>query len=147
MLGPKPIVVPPRLPWEPIEPDLTWQQKLRAMPRSRWVIMGLSVLMTILIIVGFVLDTRKGLNHRVLQVVMVNSWPASRSTADIEADRKRETAEIADKMSQSRAYIASLPPTKQVGAAKEYNAYLAALKPSQRPADAAPLPVPNVVSK
>jgi hypothetical protein len=147
MLGPKPITVPPRLPWEPVVPELTWQQKLRALPRSRWIIMGLSVAMTILILVGFVLDTRKGFNHRVLPVTMVNSWPATRSDADIAADRKRENADIAEKMGQSRAFIASLPPTGQVEATKEYNAYLAALKPSQRPADAAPLPVPTVVSK
>ena len=78
MLGPKPIVVPPRLPWEPLEVEPTWREKLRTLPRSRWVILGLSFLVTTVIVFGFVIDAKKNMPTRTLTLRYFSSWPATR---------------------------------------------------------------------
>ena len=141
MLGPKPIVIPPPLPWQTPEPELGWREQLRRWPRSRWVIAGLAVLTTLLIMTGFMLDARSLKPGRVVTVVRFENWRADRSAADIAADRQAGNARIAADLAASRAYIAGLPPARRAEAVAGYNAYAASLKPSQRPADAM-LPVP-----
>ncbi|MGL4541076.1 MAG: hypothetical protein ACRCUI_01035 [Polymorphobacter sp.] len=135
MLGPKPIIVPPRLPWEPVEPVLNWRQRLRALPRSRWVILGLSFLITTIIVIGFVLDAKSNMPSPVLKLVYAQSWPEARSAADIAASRAQEKADFDARYAASRAHIATLPPAEQAAARDQYNLYAAAQKPSLRPAD------------
>lgn len=147
-LGPKPIIVPPRLPWEPIEVELGWRDKLRQLPRSRWVILGLSSLVTSVIVFGFVIDAKRNMPGPTLTLRYFQSWPTTRSTKDIDADRAAEKADFARQFAGSRAYIASLPPADQAAARDQYNQFAAALGPSLRPDDyVAPkpvVPVPNV---
>ncbi|HPU16295.1 MAG TPA: hypothetical protein PK808_09415, partial [Polymorphobacter sp.] len=95
MLGPKPIIVPPRLPWEPVEVELTWHEKLRSLPRSRWVILGLSFLVTAVIVLGFVVDAKKNMPTRTLTLRYFQSWPATRNAQDLATDRAAEKADYA----------------------------------------------------
>jgi hypothetical protein len=147
MLGPKPIVVPPRLPWEPLEVEPTWREKLRTLPRSRWVILGLSFLVTTVIVFGFVIDAKKNMPTRTLTLRYFSSWPATRSAEDLAADRAAEKADYARQFAASRAYIATLPPAEQAAARDQYNAFAASLGPSLRPDDYVPpkpiVPVPD----
>jgi len=136
--GPKPIVVPPRLPWEPVEVELSWTEKLRRLPRSRWIILLLSVLVTSVIVFGFVIDAKKNMPTRTLTLRYFQSWPATRSAEDIAADRAAEKADYARRFAESRAYIATLPPAEQQAARDQYSAYAAALGPSLRPPDYVP---------
>lgn len=134
-LGPKPIIVPPRLPWEPVEIELNWREKLRQLPRSRWVILVLSVIVTSVIVFGFVIDAGKGLPGPTPVLLYFQSWPATRTIKDVEADRAAEKVDYAHQFAESRAYIATLPAAKQAKARDQYNAYAAALGPSLRPGD------------
>ena len=138
MLGPKPIIVPPRLPWEPVEVELGWLDKLRALPRSRWVILGLSFLVTAVIVFGFVIDAKKNMPGQTLTLRYFQSWPATRSAQDLAADRAAEKADYARQFAASRAYIAALPPAEQAAARDQYNAFAASLGPSLRPDDYVP---------
>jgi len=134
-LGPKPIIVPPRLPWEPVEVELGWRDRLRRLPRSRWVILGLSVLVTSVILFGFVIDAKRNMPGPTPVLRYFQSWPANRTLGDVNADRAAEKADYQRQFAESRAYIATLPPTEQAAARDQYNAYAAALGPSLRPAD------------
>jgi hypothetical protein len=138
MLGPKPIIVPPRLPWEPVEVELTWHEKLRSLPRSRWVILGLSFLVTAVIVLGFVVDAKKNMPTRTLTLRYFQSWPATRNAQDLATDRAAEKADYARQFAASRAYIATLPPAEQAAARDQYNAFAASLGPSLRPDDFVP---------
>lgn len=114
--------------------DAPFSEQLAAVPRSRWIIAGLSILVTIVVMTGFLLESRSGYSGRVVKVVFFNSWTADRSVADVHADRATEASKIATEAAQSRAYIATLPPAKQTAARAQYDAYVAALPAWQRPA-------------
>ena len=142
LLGPKPIEVPPRLPWEPIVPEPTLAEKLRAWPRSRWVAVGLSVLATFVVMTGFLLESRWGYSKPVPKIVYVESWSADRSEADLAADRDADRAALDARLAGSRAYIATLPPKERAAAQAQYDNYVASLKPSARPPGWTPPPEP-----
>lgn len=135
MLGPRHIVVPPRLPWEPIEIEPTLVERLRNLPRSRWVIMGLSAAVTAVILFGFVIDAKTNMVGPTPKVILFKSWDAGRSLADVAADRAAENRDFERRFAESRAYIATLPAAEAVKARAQYNDYAASLKPGQRPAD------------
>ena len=109
-------------------------EQFAAIPRSRWIIAALAVLVTAVVMTGFLLESRSGYSGRVVHVVFFNNWTADRSVADIHADRAAEAAKIAGEAAQSRAYIATLPAAKQAAAREQYNAYIASLPVWQRPA-------------
>lgn len=113
--------------------DAPFSEQLAAVPRSRWIIAGLSVLVTIVVMTGFLLESRSGYSGRVVKVVFFNNWAADRSVADVHADRAAEAAKIASDAAQSRAYVATLPPAARTKAQAQYDAYVAALPAWQRP--------------
>ncbi len=113
--------------------DAPLAQQLAALPRSRWIIAGLSLLVTVTIAVGFLVESRWGYSGRVVKVVMFKSWDASRSAADVAADRAAEAADMRAKTQESLAYIATLPPAKQKAARAQYDAYVKALPPELKP--------------
>ena len=114
-------------------PDAPFAERLAAVPRSRWIIAGLSLAVTIVIATGFLLESRWGYSGRVLHVVYFKSWSADRSAADVARDRAADRAVLAQEAAKSRAYIASLPAAKQAAARAQYDAYMKA-----QPADLKP---------
>jgi len=108
--------------------------RLSALPRSRWIIAGLSILMTVIVMTGFMLESRSGYSGRVLKVVFFQSWPANRSVADVHADRAAEESAAMAAAAQSRAYIATLPKAKRGAAQAQYDAFISAQPKNLQPA-------------
>lgn len=100
--------------------------RFSALPRSRLVIAALAVLMTVIVMTGFLIESRSGYSGRVVKVVFVNSWPADRSVADVRRERAAEVAAARAAAAESRVYIAALPKEKQAAAQAQYDAYIAA---------------------
>lgn len=71
----------------------------RTRPRGQWIAAVLAVTATSAIVLGFFLDSRSIVPKRE-QIIYLDSWPASRSDAEIQAKQKadlavREAAEAA----------------------------------------------------
>lgn len=100
--------------------------QLSNLPRSRLVIGGLAILMTVIVVTGFLIESRSGYSGRVVPVVFFKSWPATRSVADIEAERAAEVASARAAAATSRAYIATLKGPARAAAQAQYDAYVSA---------------------
>lgn len=100
--------------------------QLSALPRSRLVIAGLAVLMTVIVMTGFLLESRSGYSGRVVQVVFFNSWPADRSLADVHREQAAEVVTARTDAARSRAYIATLPAPARKAAQTQYDAFVSA---------------------
>ncbi len=111
---------------------------LAALPRSRVVIAAIAFLVTLIGVTGFLLESRWGYSGRVVPVVFVKSWPATRSDADIDRERAAEVAAARADAAASRAYIATLHGGAKVAAQNQYDAYLAAQPKSLQPPGFAP---------
>ena len=76
----------------PASPRALWAD-LRAFwstrPRHQWVAAFLAVLIPIGIVTAFVFDTRSGILPRE-QVMIIDSWPATRTDAEIKAKQKAD---------------------------------------------------------
>ncbi len=113
--------------------DAPLAEQLAALPRSRWIIAGLSLLVTIIVVTGFLLESRWGYSGRVVPVVFFKSWKADRSLADVAADRAADAAAMRVRMAESQRYIATLPPAQQKAARAQYDAYVKALPAELKP--------------
>ena len=60
--------------------------------RVQWFAAAMAVLMPVIIIVGFYLDGQKNIAPGP-QLIMVKSWPATRTDAEIIADQKKHQAQ------------------------------------------------------
>lgn len=107
--------------------------QLSSVPRSRLIIGGLALLMTVLIVTAFLLESRWGYTGRSVPVVFVKSWPATRTAADAVADQQVEIAAAHAAAAQSRAYIATLRGGARNAAQAQYDAYLAAQPKALQP--------------
>ena len=107
--------------------------QLTSLPRSRVVIGGLAVLMTIIIMTGFLIESRWGYSGKVVPVVFFKSWPATRTVADIDAERAAEVTSARADATRSRAYIASLPAARRAAAQAQYDAYVSAQPKNLQP--------------
>jgi len=107
--------------------------QLRSLPRSRLIIGGLALLMTVLIVTAFLLESRWGYTGRIVPVVFVQSWPADRSDADLAADRAAEVAHARTDAAQSRTYIATLRGAARTKAQAQYDAYIIAQPKALQP--------------
>ena len=114
--------------------DAPLAARLAALPRSRWIIAGLAVVVTAVVMTGFLLESRSGYSGRVVQVVFFKSWDAKRTVADIHADRAVAVGSMKAQTDASRAYIATLPKAKQEAAQAQYDNYVASLPTELRPA-------------
>ena len=94
--------------------------------RRRWLIGGASVLATAAIGAGFYVGQDANRMRPDPKIIYVASWAAGRSRDDALATRARDKAEMAARLAESRAYIASLPPERRKAAQAEYDRYLAA---------------------
>jgi len=65
----------------------------RSRPRGQWVAAVLALSATSAIVLGFYLDSRS-LQQTREQVIFVDSWPATRSDAEIRAKQKADRAEL-----------------------------------------------------
>ncbi len=107
--------------------------QLSSLPRSRLVIGGLALLMTVLVMAGFLLESRWGYSPREPKIVFFKSWRADRSEADVAADNAADVARARAEAAASRAYIATLHGGARVAAQNQYNAYLAAQPKALQP--------------
>ncbi len=94
--------------------------------RRRLLIGGGAVLATVVIGAGFLAGGDAERMRPDPVIIYFNSWDASRTREDALAERAREEADLARRLEESRAYIASLPPEKRKAAQAEYDRYLAA---------------------
>jgi hypothetical protein len=60
--------------------------------RVQWFAAAMAVVMPLTIIVLFVLDSKQNISPGP-ELIMVNSWPATRTDAEIIADQKKDQAE------------------------------------------------------
>jgi len=120
--------------------------RLRDVPRSRLIIGGITLIIVGAIIALFLLESRWGYSGKVVPVVFVKSWPATRSVADVERERAAEVATARADAATSRAYIATLKGPARVKAQNQYDAYVSAqpknLQPEGYVAPPAPAPAP-----
>ncbi len=110
----------------PSRPAHPFAARWREVPASRLVIGGLAVVIVGAIVALFVLESRWGYSGRVVPVVMVSSWKADRSAADMAADEAAVVAKARADAAESRAYIATLSGPAKVKAQNQYDAYIAA---------------------
>lgn len=117
----------------------------RNVPMSRLVIGGLAVAIVGAIVALFILESRWGYSGRVVKVVMVNSWNADRSAADMATDEAKLVTKARGDAAESRAYIATLTGPAQVKARAQYDAYISAQSKELQPEGyVAPKVVPQV---
>lgn len=107
--------------------------RLATIPRSRLIIAGLSILVTAVVMTGFLLESRSGYSGRVVKVVFFQSWNADRSLADVRGDRAAEEKAALAAAAESRAYIATLPNATRAAAQAQYDAFIAAQPKHLRP--------------
>ena len=117
----------------PSRPSDPFAARWRDVPASRLVIGGLTVAIVGAIIALFLLESRWGYSGRVVPVVFVKSWPATRTAADAVADQQAEIAAARAAAAQSRAYIATLSGPAKVKAQNQYDAYVAAQPKALQP--------------
>ena len=93
--------------------------------RRRILVGGASVILTTIVMTGFMLESRWGYSGKVMNVIYMQSWSADRTRADAEADGKATIAAQQARMAQSRAYIATLTGKAKIEAQKQYDKYVA----------------------
>lgn len=92
--------------------------------RSRFIIGGLSALATLVIMTGFLVESRWGYSRPDDRIIMFESWKGDRTRADTIADMKATKAAREAKLAQAQAYIATLSGEKRKAAQKQYDAYV-----------------------
>ena len=65
----------------------------RARPRGHWIAALLAAAMTTGIVIAFLIDSQS-MGETREQVIFVDSWPATRSDAEIKAKQKADRAEL-----------------------------------------------------
>lgn len=113
--------------------DAPLAEQIAALPTSRWIIAGLSLLVTVVVVTGFLLESRWGYSGRVVPVVYFKSWKADRGAVDVQADRAADATAMRAKTAESQRYIATLPPAQQKAARAQYDAYVKALPVELKP--------------
>ena len=99
--------------------------------RRRWLIGGASVLATAAIGAGFWVGQDANRMRPDPTIIYVDNWAANRSRDDTLTARAQDKAQLAARLAESRAYIASLPPEKRKAAQADYDRYVAA-RPKDR---------------
>jgi hypothetical protein len=92
--------------------------------RRRLIAGGLAVLLTTIVMTGFLLESRWGYSPPDIKLVFMQSWRADRSRADTLADTKATTAAQQAKLAESRAYIATLSGEARKKAQEQYDKYV-----------------------
>jgi hypothetical protein len=92
--------------------------------RRRLLVGGASLALTTIIMTAFMLESRSGYSGRVMNVIYMQSWKADRSRADTLADAKATEIARAERLAQSRAYIATLTGPARAKAQEQYDRYV-----------------------
>jgi hypothetical protein len=93
--------------------------------RRRLLVGGASVLLTTIVMTGFLLESRSGYSPPDLKLVYMENWKADRSRDQALADLKATSAAQEARLAESRAYIATLTGEARVKAQEQYDAYVA----------------------
>jgi hypothetical protein len=97
----------------------------RDVQRRRILVGGASVLITAIVMTGFILESRWGYSPKDLNLIYMQSWPESRSREETRADTKATMAVQEAKLADARAYISTLSGKARADAQKQYDAYVA----------------------
>jgi hypothetical protein len=92
--------------------------------RRRLLVGGASVLLTTIVMTGFLLESRSGYSPPDLKLVYMENWTADRSRDEALADMKATTAAQQARLAESRAYIATLTGEARVKAQEQYDNYV-----------------------
>jgi hypothetical protein len=92
--------------------------------RRRLLVGGASVLLTTIVMTGFLLESRSGYSPPDLKLVYMENWTADRSRDQALADMKATTAAQQARLAESRAYIATLTGEARVKAQEQYDNYV-----------------------
>ncbi len=92
--------------------------------RRQILVGGASVMLTAIIMTGFILESRSGYSGRVMNVIYMQSWQADRTRDDTLADARATDAARAERLAQSRAYIATLSGPARAKAQEQYDKYV-----------------------
>jgi hypothetical protein len=93
--------------------------------RRRILVGGASVLITAIVMTGFILESRWGYSPKDLNIIYMQSWSADRSREQTRADTAATIAAQDQRLADSRAYIATLSGKAKADAQKQYDAYVA----------------------
>lgn len=92
--------------------------------RRRLLVGGASVVLTTIVMTGFLLESRSGYSPPDLKLVYMENWTADRSRDQAVADMKATTAAQQARLAESRAYIATLTGEARVKAQEQYDNYV-----------------------
>jgi hypothetical protein len=92
--------------------------------RRRLLVGGASVLLTTIVMTGFLLESRSGYSPPDLKLVYMENWKADRSRDQALADMRATTAAQQARLAESRAYIATLTGEARVKAQEQYDNYV-----------------------
>ena len=93
--------------------------------RRRILVGGASVLITAIVMTGFILESRWGYSPKDLNIIYMQNWSADRSREQTRADTAATMAAQEQRLADSRAYIATLSGKAKVDAQKQYDDYVA----------------------
>jgi hypothetical protein len=93
--------------------------------RRRLLVGGASVVLTTIVMTGFLLESRSGYSPPDLKLVYMENWTADRSRDQTLADLKATTQAQEARLAESRAYIATLFGEARTKAQEQYDAYVA----------------------
>ncbi len=93
--------------------------------RNRLIVGGLALLMTVIVMTMFLLESRWGYLPPDPKLIYFQSWAAGRTRADAIAMTERTKAAREAKLAESRTYIATLTGKARTDAQKQYDAYVA----------------------
>ena len=92
--------------------------------RRRLIIGGASLLVTSIVMTGFLVESRWGYSKPDVKLVFFQSWRGDRSRAEAIADTKATIAVQDAKMAESRAFIATLSGEARKKAQIQYDKYV-----------------------
>jgi hypothetical protein len=110
---------PPELPMSFLAPSTS------EVRRRRILVGGASVLITAIVMTGFLLESRWGYSPKDLNIIYMQSWSADRSREQTRADAEATRAAQDQRLADSRAYIATLSGKAKADAQKQYDQYVA----------------------
>jgi hypothetical protein len=94
--------------------------------RRRLLIGGASILITTIVMVAFLVESRWGYLPPDVKLVYMQSWSADRTRADAVADSKATVAAQEARLAQARAAIGALSGEARKKAQEQYDRYVAA---------------------
>ena len=93
--------------------------------RRRILVGGASVILTTIVMTGFLLESRWGYMKPDQQLIFFQSWDAGRTREQAIADTRATVAVQEAKKAEARAYIATLTGEPRKKAQKQYDDYVA----------------------